>query len=468
MCTLLILADDLTGALDTGVQFSKGGISTLVSSVPPVGGAFRIEEGPPPEVLVINTDTRHCSPERAGALITEVLEKYPAVPFVYKKTDSTLRGHIGAELEALVLARKVPALPFIPAYPRLGRTTRQGRQYLEGVPVDRTAADALNPVRRSFIPDIIAEESTLPVRLVPRGACGLACGADFAAAGQMQGQAGRGPQFLIYDAEDEVDLRAIARSLKEQRLLGTCAGCAGFAGALMEQIPFARAGAPSLDAAAGGTGGLNAAGGAGGLGGGRPVLIITGSRHPVSLAQVRTAMDAGTPVLAVEGEKLLGDRWFEGEEAAALIARCGEHLRNGGRCILGTRMSLGLETGPGTDRNAAGSDAAGSDAAGGGAGAAGRLGKLLPPILAAAPAVLAVFGGDTLLGVTEALGRRFLRPLGEIRPGLVLASCDPPAADPEGPGPKTEQGPLLIAAKSGAFGEPDLIGVIIGFFGARK
>ena len=32
MLKLLVIADDFTGALDTGVQFSKQGIQTLVST----------------------------------------------------------------------------------------------------------------------------------------------------------------------------------------------------------------------------------------------------------------------------------------------------------------------------------------------------------------------------------------------------------------------------------------------------
>jgi hypothetical protein len=142
----------------------------------------------------------------------------------------------------------------------------------------------------------------------------------------------------------------------------------------------------------------------------------------------------------VEGSKLLRPSWFEGEEAASVISRCGELLAAGGRCILGTGMSLGQEeAGGGEDPGAY--------------GVAGLLGKLLGPILnLTGPIHLAVFGGDTLSAVMETLGCRFLEPIGEIRPGVVLAGAERPG------------GGLFIAAKSGAFGEPGIITEIVNFF----
>jgi uncharacterized protein YgbK (DUF1537 family) len=424
--TLLVLADDLTGALDTGLQFSKKGIPTRVYPGP--GGAGAPGEGPSLSggALVINTDTRHCSSAGARRITGGILAQYPAVPYVYKKTDSTLRGHIGAELEALIRARNPEALPFIPAYPGLGRITRQGRQYLDGVPIDKSAAaaDALNPVRRSFIPDIIAEESELPVRLIPRQD-------PAGGSGPVPGEVGdrAGPEIRVYDAESAADLRDIARSLGEQKLLGAAAGCAGFAEFLAELIPFAGAeGAPP-----GGPEGDRPF-----LPDGRPALIVTGSRHPVSLGQVKTALEAGIPALAVEGEKLLQPGWLGGQEAASIVSRGGKLLRAGSPCILGTRLSLGFE---------------GPPQGGSAAGALGRLAALI--LRQGEPAHLAVFGGDTLLGIMEALGCRLLRPLQEIRPGVILAGAETPG------------GIIFIAAKSGAFGEPGLIAELVNFFGPR-
>jgi uncharacterized protein YgbK (DUF1537 family) len=479
--TLLMLADDLTGALDTGVQFAKRGIPTWIcpswqggKDHAPGTGIFPV---PAEGALVINTGTRHRSPAEARGIIGGILEQYPAVPYIYKKTDSTLRGHIGAELEALVLARNLRILPFIPAYPRLGRITRRGRQYLKGVPIDKTAAaaDALNPVRRSFIPAIIAEESELPVRLVPcynrsPGEDSILPGADQAGTDEPgaalkplslpgRAPAAEGPEIWVYDAETNADLGDIAGGLEKRGLLGTTAGCAGFAEFLVDFIPFTGA-ADEWEAALEKLPGADQAGadkpGAalkpvlmpGREADRRPVLIVSGSRHPVSLAQVRAARAANIPALAVGGDKFSRPGWLEGKEAASIISRCGELLRARGCCILGTRLSLGRKPAmpEGEERPVSKTGEETGDLA-------GHLGRMAGKILKlSGPAHLTVFGGDTLLGILEALDCRLLRPLREIRPGVVLARAESPGEN------------FSIAAKSGAFGEPGLIAELVDFF----
>ena len=63
---------------------------------------------------------------------------------IYKKTDSLLRGNIGAELRALCDAAGSGPLVFAPAYPTGGRTTIDGIHRLEGIPVaDASAGTAI-------------------------------------------------------------------------------------------------------------------------------------------------------------------------------------------------------------------------------------------------------------------------------------------------------------------------------------
>ena len=162
---LLILADDLTGALDTGVQFAKNGIKTLVY-VSPENIVERA--GNDAAVVVINTNTRHVSAEAAGMIVKKTAARFKNFSFFYKKTDSCLRGNIGAELEALMDTSGYGTLPFVPAYPKLKRITAEGRQYLNGVPLDKSsmANDPVNPVNESYIPAIIGKQSDLFVELI--------------------------------------------------------------------------------------------------------------------------------------------------------------------------------------------------------------------------------------------------------------------------------------------------------------
>ncbi|HRR92238.1 MAG TPA: four-carbon acid sugar kinase family protein, partial [bacterium] len=92
MPKLLIIADDLTGALDTGIQFSKIGVDTVVSINP---GELVSDT----DVIVADTESRHLLPETAYERVRRVLSITGEVGYVYKKTDSTLRGNTGAEFK---------------------------------------------------------------------------------------------------------------------------------------------------------------------------------------------------------------------------------------------------------------------------------------------------------------------------------------------------------------------------------
>ena len=99
MLLLLILADDFTGALDTGVQFAACGIPTRVV----VGEQVDLAASDA-AVLVVDTETRHLPAAEAYAVIAKLTRDAMSagVFSIYKKTDSALRGNIGAELSALL------------------------------------------------------------------------------------------------------------------------------------------------------------------------------------------------------------------------------------------------------------------------------------------------------------------------------------------------------------------------------
>ena len=165
---LLVIADDFTGALDTGIQFARHGIATtLFLSDALTAGLLADCQA---DVVVADTESRHLPPCDAAARVRAVtrLAKVAGCPVFYKKTDSTLRGNLGAELAAMQDVCGAKRLFFAPAYPALGRTTRGGTQLVNGVPLARTdfAADPFNPVRTDFVPALLAEQTDRPVRIL--------------------------------------------------------------------------------------------------------------------------------------------------------------------------------------------------------------------------------------------------------------------------------------------------------------
>ncbi|GHC94789.1 membrane protein [Nocardiopsis terrae] len=171
MAQVLVVADDLTGANATGARFARTGMR--VATVTPehvsrVAGDY--------DVVVANLDSRHVPAEQAADLVTDVVEAVWPVGLVVKRTDTTLRGNIGAEIQAAydAVRDRVPTgtrvrVLFTPAFPGSGRITEDGVQLLNGTPLERTelAVDPLCPMTTSVVADILGAQTDLAVRHVP-------------------------------------------------------------------------------------------------------------------------------------------------------------------------------------------------------------------------------------------------------------------------------------------------------------
>ena len=100
MLKLAVIADDLTGANDAGVQFAKQGLKVQVF----LNDLLEKDLGLFPEVMVLDTDSRAASPAEAFARVRAtggLVRNVAAVqPLIFKKFDSTLRGNIGTEIDA--------------------------------------------------------------------------------------------------------------------------------------------------------------------------------------------------------------------------------------------------------------------------------------------------------------------------------------------------------------------------------
>ena len=141
------IADDLTGALEAGAKFAS-----------PVYFRTPIQPG---EAAIIDIESRHLSEQDAASAITSLAPECRQAELVYKKTDSTLRGKIGAELHALSNIFRSGAIAYIPAYPAMGRSVRDGHLHVDGVRVEHTqfARDMQNPVRSGSVRGLLSPET---------------------------------------------------------------------------------------------------------------------------------------------------------------------------------------------------------------------------------------------------------------------------------------------------------------------
>jgi uncharacterized protein YgbK (DUF1537 family) len=397
---LFVLADDLTGALDTGVQFARAGVRTKVVIQHQLAWALRSCGEP---VLVVDTESRHLAAGRAASRVAACVRAARArgVERFYKKTDSTLRGNVGAELAALLAASGGRELFFVPALPRAGRTTRSGVQFVDGVPLHEStfARDPRAPVLGPSIEAIIRAQSSVSVVTIGRGE----------EVGPVLRGCGR-PIVAAFDAETDGDLEAIAGVLAARGTPYLAAGCSGFAAFLprLHDLPTGPVEREPIRL---------------------PLLVVSGSLHERSIGQLRHAELAGMPSLELDPEAVVKAGWRRMAARTIIV-----QLRKNRGMIVRTRSGLAA---PPFD--------------------AGRLvrgvGNLVRRVVdSTAVPTIALFGGDTAAAVVGALGIRGLEPVEEICQGVVVCRAG---------GPR-DRGVRSLVTKAGGFGPIDVIERIAG------
>lgn len=196
MPQVVVVADDLTGAMDTAHGFAAAGHETRVAVGP--------DGWPEATVVAVNTDSRYADPETAASAVRRAVSDRQAT--IYKKIDSTLRGNVVAEIDAAIDASDAGVALVAPAFPARRRTTRDGIHRVDGVPLDETAYAAdRTAVGVAALPALLSA-SRHPVVHVDADVVGRGPAAIAAAIDDDR------PVLVACDATTDAHLAAIARS----------------------------------------------------------------------------------------------------------------------------------------------------------------------------------------------------------------------------------------------------------------
>ena len=435
---LAIIADDLTGAADSGAPFASAGFSTAILVDPSwCTESPTAQPGPNREalscllpglpeltqgVLVVNTDSRRLSPEKAAYATQRgvAIARAAGHRRFYKKIDSQFRGNVAVELASGMEALNVTGCLLAPAFPEQERTTVEGRCFVRGKPIlDQTIADFL-------------ESSGFPaasVTLTDPPEYGKALAELDSRALRSDGS--QAPRLLLANAWEREHLRDLARSallLSGDRHL--LAGSGGFAGALAERLGQStpeRHPDLSLEKTRSGRvlpqsdGSLHLTPGAfppapAGMPRNRGVLIISGSRSEEARRQIyelRRYRDAEVCIVDSSGSA------NQGKVQDAVL-----------------RGALGIVA-PNTSRTIAGA----SEKV-----AASVLSAVITgSMISVAPHVLFV-GGETAMATLRLLEAPLIVIGGEIESGIASGWI-----------PRSACGTLAISTKAGAFGDNETL-----------
>jgi len=129
---IAVIADDLTGAAEIAGLGWRYGLNSKI--------ARRNQPPPGAELLVYDSDSRHCPADEAARRIESITRKLRKTSpvWVYKKVDSVLRGNVLAELEAMRCGLGLSRTLLVPANPSAGRVINDGRYFVDGVPLHCT------------------------------------------------------------------------------------------------------------------------------------------------------------------------------------------------------------------------------------------------------------------------------------------------------------------------------------------
>ena len=154
-----ILADDLTSAADGASPFVGRGLSALVGR--------RWLPMTTADVCAGDTGSRSAESGAAIASTERFSTSLKSSEILYKTVDSTLRGHVRAEIGAALKASGRKILVFAPAFPKAGRITRNGVQLVDGIPVDLStyAHDPVHPAATSLLADLVPSEARSAILL---------------------------------------------------------------------------------------------------------------------------------------------------------------------------------------------------------------------------------------------------------------------------------------------------------------
>lgn len=390
---VLILADDLSGAADCALGFTRAGRRADVLLHADAG--LPAGEG---DVVAVDTDTRPLPAASAAerSLAAFLALRHPGQR-LYKKIDSTLRGPWAAELAALQPAAGMAVVA--PAFPSVGRTVRGGHVFVNGQPLADTPTWALEGRGR---------DAGLAAQLASAGLASACIDAEGlrdqpeAIARLVAQHASQGVPALVVDAQSEQALRSLARATLDHAAPLFWVGSGGLAqeiAALLPARPIVAEDGPAL------TG---------------PVLVAVGSVSAVSERQCALLLERSGLQQIVVPPALL--------RTGAAHAEWTPTSQRIGLAIAGGDLLLRIGRDRAPDMAEAGRLAAG-------------LAQLVAPHFGRIGSLMAT-GGETARAILTRAGVTRLRLLGEIEPGVPLSRVA------DGAGARGAH----VVTKAGAFG----------------
>lgn len=166
---IIVIADDLTGANEIGIILAENNRKTFILSE-----QLRNEDMKSLmnsyDSLVINLGSRDLDGKDAYERVKAFLSSPEKIRdrLIYKKIDSTIRGNLAEEIDAILDLKFTDVIFFVPALPKIQRTTVGGYHLVNQVPINKTQyARGVKSIKASYLPTLLGEKSKYKVDKIP-------------------------------------------------------------------------------------------------------------------------------------------------------------------------------------------------------------------------------------------------------------------------------------------------------------
>lgn len=420
MTPFAIVADDLSSATDCGAQVVRSGLSVVV----PLGSYSLPSQGRTPDVISIDTDSRSLSAEGAYERVKRATQQLVTQGWTqfFKSVDSTLRGNLGAEIEAVMEVVQPDCAIIAPAFPKYGRTTIDGVQYLRGRPLHETefGTDPTAPVKDANIIRRIGQGSSrkagqVTLDVVRRGSAAIEK--------RVQELRENGIELIVVDLAEQEDLKRICLPFSQSRLRIVWVGSTGLA----EFVPFAFGALSVVDASAQHHRVDS-----------RPALALVGSASETTREQLRFAQaNHSLDIIDLDPIQIIQNDAVEFEEAQSRLRTILKQHHDVALVVRSSRDEIAATQRIGAMRNLSDAQVAQQIVE--------ALAKLACHLINENQiSGIVATGGDTANALCNAVGAQALEILGEVQAGIPIMRI---AGDRS----------LTLVTKAGGFGSPAAI-----------
>lgn len=406
---IAIIADDLTGANDTGVQYKKNGYSTTVKIMNDNDVTSKMFKTS--DVVVINTDSRPLNSKEAYNTVYSLaknLNTLDDIEYIYKKVDSLMRGNPAPELEAIIDATGAKVAIVASAFPDNGRIVTDGTLMMP----DNKHVDITN------IFNTETKKKAVNVRII-----NIREGAESLKA-FMERQMENGTSIFVFDTISNEDLAIISDASMLIEGKKVFCGSAGLA----KQLGRKKKAEIKYD---------------------DTVFIVVGSRSATTAHQVRLAKETfKLPIVLVDSNDIIEDRYEKAVTEA--VEKSLEFYNDGQKLVIIAIDSLFeeytmvlRETATDTQKSLKIAESLGDIVK--------RLYNDIKPVTFVAT------GGDTAFQICDFLGSDGMELTDEIVPGVPIGILREGIADGNS-----------MVTKSGSFGEEDTLVKVINYLRVNK